>query len=334
MVVIGTTYASGKVIKVGNMADPANWTMELVDMAPPPEGTLDAAMDAVASDLRRAPDALLEPLGAMLIHHDVVAFDPRGFDALVHVRHVTAAEETFENITHEISRSQEAARREARSGKPSWRAPHYPRPSRLDTIPMRSLDASEDRARRPGPAPAASGEPAGWTAANVLNTYRRVGEGFIRMEADEISYPLHIILRYRIERALLSDDLKVADLPGAWAELSQALFGRVPPTDAQGCLQDFHWSAGLFGFFPNYALGASLAAQLFERAVADDPTVLSSLADGDFGPYRAWVKPRVHERASTVSFATLVRDATGAPLSAAALKRHLRRRYIEEPPPF
>lgn len=170
-----------------------------------------------------------------------------------------------------------------------------------------------------------------WTVANVLNTYRRVGEGFIRVEADEISYPLHMILRYRLERALVAGDLAVDDLPQAWSDLSQKLFGRRPPDHARGCLQDFHWTAGYFGYFPCYALGAALAAQYFERAIADDPAIRDGVAQGDFTRYRAWVRPRIHERASLVSFDEIVRDATAQPFSAGALKRHLRRRYLEEP---
>jgi carboxypeptidase Taq len=177
------------------------------------------------------------------------------------------------------------------------------------------------------------GDAESWTFDNVLNTWRRVGSGYIRVEADEISYPLHIVLRYRIERALLSGDLAVADLPGAWSDMSQKLFGRRPPTDALGCLQDIHWAIGMFGYFPNYALGATFAAQLFERAVADDASIKDKLASGDFAPYRAWVAPHIHHRASQVSFSQLVEDATGASLSATALKRHLRQRYIEEAAP-
>jgi carboxypeptidase Taq len=177
------------------------------------------------------------------------------------------------------------------------------------------------------------GDEASWTLSNVLNTYRRVGQGFIRVEADEISYPLHIILRYRLERALLSGDLQVADLPGAWSDLSQALFGRRPPDQARGCLQDIHWAIGMFGYFPNYALGAAFAAQLFERAVLDDPAIRERLAFGDFAPYRAWVGDRIHRWGSQIPFSSLVEQASGGPLSSAALKRHLRRRYIEEPAP-
>jgi carboxypeptidase Taq len=85
------------------------------------------------------------------------------------------------------------------------------------------------------------------------------------------------------------------------------------------------------GYFPNYAMGSMLAAQLFERAVADAPEILPALGRGDFQPYFAWVKPRIHERASLVPFAELVQDATGGPLSAAAFKRHVKKRYLEEP---
>jgi len=166
---------------------------------------------------------------------------------------------------------------------------------------------------------------------NVLNFLRRVDDDFIRVEADEISYPLHVILRYRLERALLAGDLSVDDIPGAWNDLFQKLFGRVPPNHAKGCLQDIHWAAALFGYFPNYALGESLAAQLFERAKADDAAILPALGRGDFKPYFNWVRPRIHEQASLKSFDDIVVAATGSNLSGAALKRHLRARYLEEP---
>jgi carboxypeptidase Taq len=175
------------------------------------------------------------------------------------------------------------------------------------------------------------GEAACWTASNVLNYFRRVDDDFIRVEADEISYPLHVILRYRLERALLAGDLAVDDIPGAWSELFKSLFGRVPPNHAKGCLQDIHWAAGLFGYFPNYALGEALAAQLFERAKSDESGILPALRDGDFKPYFNWVRPRIHEQASLKSFDDIVIGATGAKLSGAALKRHLRARYLDEP---
>jgi carboxypeptidase Taq len=174
------------------------------------------------------------------------------------------------------------------------------------------------------------GDEACWSAKNVLNFFRRVDDDYIRVNADEISYPLHVILRYRLEKALLSGDLAVDDIPGAWNEMFKKLFGRVPPNDAKGCLQDIHWAAALFGYFPNYALGEALGAQLFERATAEDPSILPALAQGDFTPYFAWVRPRVHEQASLKSFDDIVIAATGEKLSGAALKRHVRRRYLDE----
>ncbi|MGH6956681.1 MAG: hypothetical protein ACREEW_08475 [Caulobacteraceae bacterium] len=182
-------------------------------------------------------------------------------------------------------------------------------------------------------AEAYGGDPARWSLDNVLNAWRRLDDGCIRVEADELSYPLHVILRYRLETAMIAGDLAAADVPGAWDELFEKLLGRRPPSLAEGCLQDIHWAGGLLGYFPNYAMGSMLAAQLFERATSDDADILTALERGDFRPYFAWVKPRVHERASLVSFETLVREATGAPLSAAAFKRHVRRRYLEEAAP-
>ncbi|MEI9887510.1 MAG: carboxypeptidase M32 [Rhizomicrobium sp.] len=175
------------------------------------------------------------------------------------------------------------------------------------------------------------GDAACWSAANILNFFRRVDDDYIRVNADEISYPLHVILRYRLERALLAGDLSVDEVPGAWNEMFKTLFGRVPPNDAKGCLQDIHWAAALFGYFPNYALGEALGAQLFEAALADDPSILPALGRGDFRPYFAWVRPRIHEQASLKSFDAIVIAATGAKLSGEALKRHVTRRYLEEP---
>ena len=177
------------------------------------------------------------------------------------------------------------------------------------------------------------GDPEPYSVANVLNSTRRLDDDFIRVNADELSYPLHVILRYRIEKALLSGELPVADLPTVWDDMFEQMFGRRPPSLAKGCLQDIHWSAGLIGYFPNYAMGALLAAQLFERANADDPQIRPALSRGDFGPYFAWARPRVHARASLVGFNDLVTEATGATLSADAFKRHIRSRYLEEAAP-
>ncbi len=177
------------------------------------------------------------------------------------------------------------------------------------------------------------GDPSDWTPAKVTRAWRRLDGGFIRVQAHEAAYPLHVILRYRLEQALVSGDLMVADLPGAWNELFEKLLGRTPPSLADGCLQDVHWAAGHVGYFPNYALGSVLAAQLFERATAEAPDLLPALGRGDFTRWFDWVRPRIHERASLTDFATLVAEAAGGPLDTAPFKRHLRRRYLEEPSP-
>ncbi len=165
---------------------------------------------------------------------------------------------------------------------------------------------------------------------NVLRNWRRLENGFIRVEADDLSYPLHVILRYRLERALLNGDLSVRDLPDAWNGLFHQMFGHTPPSVAMGCLQDIHWALGLIGYFPSYAIGSVLAAQLFERAVADDHDILPKLGIGDFKPYFEWMKSRVHSRASVVDFAALVTDATGNQLGTMAFKRHVKRYFLEE----
>ena len=105
-----------------------------------------------------------------------------------------------------------------------------------------------------------------WTADNIHRVYTRVAPGFIRVDADEVTYPLHIMLRYRLERAMLAGDLALADLPGAWNDGMRELLGIVPPDDALGCLQDIHWPDGGWGYFPTYTLGALAAAQLFAAA--------------------------------------------------------------------
>ncbi len=171
---------------------------------------------------------------------------------------------------------------------------------------------------------------AAWSLQNVVNTWRRLDDGCLRGQADEISYPLHVILRYRIEKALIAGDLAIADIPATWNDLSRELLGRVPASLAEGCLQDYHWASGYIGYFPTYALGAVLAAQLFERAVADDPGLLPTLSAGDFSSYFRWLRPRIHERASLTNFTSLVSEATGGTLDTSAFKRHLRRRYLEE----
>ena len=124
---------------------------------------------------------------------------------------------------------------------------------------------------------------AGFTADNLYRQAIRVQRGLIRVDADEVTYPLHIVLRYRLEKALLAGELEVADLPAAWNEGMRELLGVTPPDDRLGVLQDIHWSAGAFGYFPCYTLGAMIAAQLYEAMIAAEPELPARIAQAISG---------------------------------------------------
>jgi carboxypeptidase Taq len=168
----------------------------------------------------------------------------------------------------------------------------------------------------------------GWDAENLFRLNTQVKRSLIRVDADEATYPAHVILRYRLEKALIAGDLPLADLPGAWAEGMRELVGIVPPDDRTGCLQDIHWYDGAWGYFPTYTLGAMIAAQLFDAAKRADPAILPGIAKGDFAPLLAWLRVNVHAKGSLMSSAALVEAATGRPLDAAVYKRHLETRYL------
>ncbi|MBN9488767.1 MAG: carboxypeptidase M32 [Alphaproteobacteria bacterium] len=167
-----------------------------------------------------------------------------------------------------------------------------------------------------------------WGADNIHRLYTRVAPGFIRVDADEVTYPLHIMLRYRLERAILGGDLALADLPGAWNDSMKELLGVVPPDDAVGCLQDIHWPDGAWGYFPTYTLGALAAAQLFAAARRANPNLMTAIGQGDFAPLLAWLRTNVHSKGSLTDTDTLLAEATGAPLGTAAFKTHLESRYL------
>lgn len=173
----------------------------------------------------------------------------------------------------------------------------------------------------------AFGPHAGFEAANLARLWRRVEPGFIRTDADELHYPLHVILRFRLERALIEGRLAVADLPAAWNEGFARLFGRPPPDDARGCLQDIHWYSGAFGYFPAYTLGAMAAAQLFQAALADLPVIPAALGRGDFAPLVGWCRVHVHAHGAMLDLDQLLAAATGRSLDPAAFRRHLLARY-------
>jgi carboxypeptidase Taq len=172
------------------------------------------------------------------------------------------------------------------------------------------------------------GDGPGWEIDALYRRQTKVHLGFIRVDADEVTYPAHVILRYRLERAMIAGDLKPAELPGAWADGMRALLGVVPQNDREGCLQDIHWYDGNWGYFPTYTLGALIAAQLFESAKRDIPDLMQTIAAGEFAPLLGWLRQRVHSKGSLLSTAELVEAATGQPLGTASFERHLRNRYL------
>jgi carboxypeptidase Taq len=173
----------------------------------------------------------------------------------------------------------------------------------------------------------AAGQP-GWDAETLRAVNVRVSPGFIRVDADEVSYPAHVILRYRLEKALIAGEMQVGDIPSAWNEGFAELLGLTPPDDRQGCLQDIHWYDGAFGYFPTYTLGAMTAAQLFDAARRAMPWLMDSIGQGDFAPLLGWLRLNVHGQASHLSSAELLTQATGRPLDAQVFKDHLRARYL------
>jgi carboxypeptidase Taq len=149
----------------------------------------------------------------------------------------------------------------------------------------------------------------------------------IRTESDEVTYNLHILIRFELEQSLLADDLQAADLPAAWNAKYKEYLGITPPNDSDGVLQDVHWSGGAFGYFPTYTLGNLYAAQFFEQAEKDVGTGESFFRRGDFAPLLAWLRTNIHSQGRRYSAKELVLRITGQPLSHAALMRHLRAKF-------
>ena len=166
-----------------------------------------------------------------------------------------------------------------------------------------------------------------WDEHALNRLANRVEKGFIRVEADEVTYNLHVMLRYEIEKQLFNGDLDVDDLPTAWNSMFKEWFGIDVPEDRLGCLQDIHWSMAAFGYFPTYTLGNLYAAQLLEAMAEDLGDVDEMVASGDWMPMLDWLRPRIHQRGSQVSPAQLIEDATGSPPSPEPFLRYVERKY-------
>lgn len=151
---------------------------------------------------------------------------------------------------------------------------------------------------------------------------------YVRVEADEATYDLHVLLRFELERKLISGELQVKDIPAAWNARFEELFGMVPPTDTEGCLQDIHWSMGGLGYFATYSLGNLNSAQLFRTAMSDS-TIAAAFAKADTEPLLGWLQKEIHAKGATLLPQDLMKSATGRPTEGADYLAHLRGRFAE-----
>lgn len=168
-----------------------------------------------------------------------------------------------------------------------------------------------------------------FTLDNFIAWSQTVERGFIRVDADEVSYPAHVILRYEIERALIDGDIEVDDIPGLWNEKMQQYLGLSTEGNYRnGCMQDIHWTDGGFGYFPSYTLGAMYAAQLFQAARRALPDLDGHLNEGNFSPLFGWLSQNVWQHGSRYSTSELIVNATGEDLNARYFREHLTARYL------
>lgn len=154
-----------------------------------------------------------------------------------------------------------------------------------------------------------------------------VRPSLIRVEADEVTYNLHIMLRFEIEQEMINGDLKAADIPERWNTLFEEYFGMTPPNNSNGCMQDVHWSAGLIGYFPTYALGNMYASQFFETAQSELSDLDDQFRTGNFSNLKSWLNTNIHERGCQYSATDLVEVVTGKPLSHEPLMNHLKEKF-------
>ncbi|ACY84593.1 Zn-dependent carboxypeptidase [Edwardsiella piscicida] len=175
----------------------------------------------------------------------------------------------------------------------------------------------------------AFGDDPAFSAENFVRLNQRVKPGYIRVDADEVSYPAHIILRYEIERALIEGEIEVEDIPALWDSQMRGTLGLSTAGNYRdGCMQDIHWTDGAFGYFPTYTLGAMYAAQLYAAARRDIPDLPAQIAASDIAPIGHWLRQHIWCHGSRWDTDTLIRNVCGEPLNPDYLRRHLEQRYL------
>ncbi|AIF43606.1 carboxypeptidase M32 [Virgibacillus sp. SK37] len=173
--------------------------------------------------------------------------------------------------------------------------------------------------------------PASFQKVPLNEFYQAINEvkpSFIRIEADELTYPLHIMLRYELEKLLLNGDIKVSDLPDLWNEKMQEYLGIKPPTDREGVLQDIHWAGGDFGYFPSYALGYMYAAQ-FNHTLSQEVNVSETISAGNFGSIKYWLNQHIHQYGKTKKPLQLIEEVTQEKLNPVYLINYLTQKYTD-----
>jgi carboxypeptidase Taq len=157
----------------------------------------------------------------------------------------------------------------------------------------------------------------------------RAKPGLIRVESDELTYNLHIFIRFEIEKELMAATLKVEDIPGLWNEKYREYLGITPPDDATGCLQDIHWAHGSIGYFPTYTIGNLLSAQLYNKAIETHPSLPSEIEQGNFSTLLGWLRENVHRHGSRYTFAELVKAITGGEVQVKPFIMYLRDKFLD-----
>jgi carboxypeptidase Taq len=157
----------------------------------------------------------------------------------------------------------------------------------------------------------------------------QVKPSFIRVEADELTYCLHVILRFELENMLMEDEIKVFDLPSLWNEKMDEILGIIPPTDKEGVLQDMHWSGGSFGYFPTYAIGTIYASQLFDKIKKDNSNVNDEIVKGEFGNILSWLREKVHKYGRLMTAEEIIKNACGEGINSKSFINYLKNKYYQ-----
>jgi carboxypeptidase Taq len=167
-----------------------------------------------------------------------------------------------------------------------------------------------------------------WSAKNLYTLGTRVNKSFIRVDADEVTYPLHIIMRFNLEKMIISREIRAKDIPDAWNAEYKKLFGIEVDNDLSGCLQDIHWYTGLIGYFPTYSLGALTSAQFARTLRAELPELDNEIEQGNFKHLFKWLQKNIHSKASFFSTNEVLEQVTNSSLNAKYFKEYINKRYL------